>query len=200
MVTMTANKHDCDMLMVMTMMVKRGTSLMLWAQSATKDYIRVEHKLQSISRLFIPQVIITQVSFSQTTTQILSTISEHKPRKTITHVLESIHIPRALNTGTCIQQDDLFYSDKNIKIGSENCSTLLWPWTWLSSLKVVKTGKAQWVVQSCTVWHYSHLRCLIKIPVLKFSTNPGIRPTKNKLIISSKCKAESQKSNCVWSL
>ena len=29
---------------------------MLWAQSTTKDYIRAEHKLQFISKLFIPQV------------------------------------------------------------------------------------------------------------------------------------------------
>ena len=38
--------------------------LVLWAQSTTKDYIRAEHKLQSISKLFIPQVIIPQVFFS----------------------------------------------------------------------------------------------------------------------------------------
>ena len=33
-----------------------------------------------------------------------------KPEKQLTHVFEPIHIPRALNTGTCIQQGDLFYS------------------------------------------------------------------------------------------
>ena len=33
-------------------------------------------------QLFIPQVIILQVSFSQTTTQIMSAISEHDSRKT----------------------------------------------------------------------------------------------------------------------
>ena len=33
---------------------------MLWAQSATKDYIRAEHKLHSISKLVISQVIIPQ--------------------------------------------------------------------------------------------------------------------------------------------
>ena len=60
---------------------------MLWAQSTIKDYIRAEHKIQSISKLFIPQVIIPQVStslFPQTTAQILSTISERKTRKTNT--------------------------------------------------------------------------------------------------------------------
>ena len=49
------------------------------------DYIRAEHKLQSISKLFIPQVIVPQVFFSfffKTTPQILSTISERKTRKT----------------------------------------------------------------------------------------------------------------------
>ena len=37
--------------------------LVLWAQSTTKDYIRAEHKLHSISKLFISQVIIPQVMF-----------------------------------------------------------------------------------------------------------------------------------------
>ena len=60
---------------------------MLRAQSTTKDYIRVEYKLHSISKLFISQVIIPQVMFFQ-----------------------PIYIPRKLNTGTCIWQGDLFYS------------------------------------------------------------------------------------------
>ena len=60
---------------------------MLSAQSATKDYIRAEHKLHSISELFISQGVIPQVMF-----------------------LEPIYIPRALNTGTCIQLGGLFYS------------------------------------------------------------------------------------------
>ena len=34
---------------------------------------------------------------------------EHKPRKTITLVLEPFCIQQALNTGACIQQGDLFY-------------------------------------------------------------------------------------------
>ena len=55
---------------------------MFWAQLTTKVYIRAENKLQSISITFIPQVIIPQVSFSQTMIQILSTISERKPTKT----------------------------------------------------------------------------------------------------------------------
>ena len=57
------------------------------AQSTPKDYIRAEHKLHSISKLFISQVIIPQVMF-----------------------FESIYIPRVLNTGTCLRQGDLFYS------------------------------------------------------------------------------------------
>ena len=36
---------------------------MLWAQSATKDYIRAKHKLHNISKLFISQVTIPQVMF-----------------------------------------------------------------------------------------------------------------------------------------
>ena len=51
------------------------------------DYIRAEHKLHAIAKLFISKVIIPQVMFS-----------------------EPIHIPWALNAGTCIQQADLFYS------------------------------------------------------------------------------------------
>ena len=57
--------------------------------------------------------IIPQVSFAQTTAEILSTISERKTRKTIALVFEPIYIPRALNTGTCIQLGDLFYYAKN---------------------------------------------------------------------------------------
>ena len=48
---------------------------------------RAEHKLHSISELFISQVILPQVTF-----------------------FEPIYIPWAHNTGTCIQQGDLFYS------------------------------------------------------------------------------------------
>ena len=44
----------------------------------------------------------TPIFFSQTTIQIISPILEHKPRKTITHVLEPVYILRALSTGTCI--------------------------------------------------------------------------------------------------
>ena len=40
------------------------SQLPLWAQSATKDYIRAEHKLYSVSKLFISQVIMSQVMFS----------------------------------------------------------------------------------------------------------------------------------------
>ena len=48
------------------------TWLVLEPRSTAKDYIRAENKLQSICSLFIPQVIIPQVSFAQTTTQILT--------------------------------------------------------------------------------------------------------------------------------
>ena len=37
--------------------------LVLSVQSTTKDYIRAEHKLHSISKLFISQIIISQVMF-----------------------------------------------------------------------------------------------------------------------------------------
>ena len=49
--------------------------------------MRAEHKLHSIFKLIISQVIIPQVMF-----------------------FEPIYIPRALSTGTSIQQGDLFYS------------------------------------------------------------------------------------------
>ena len=57
-----------------------------------------KHKLRPISNLFIPQVSIPQIFFfsSQTTAQNLLTISERKSRKTVTRVLDSIYIPRAL--------------------------------------------------------------------------------------------------------
>ena len=83
---------------------------MLYAQSTTKDYIRSENKLEFVSKLFIPQVITPQVFFfSQTTIQLLSTISERKTRKTITLVLGPVYFLRSLSMGTCIQQDDLFF-------------------------------------------------------------------------------------------
>ena len=37
--------------------------LMLWTKSTTKDYIRAEHNLHSIPKLFISQVIIPQAFF-----------------------------------------------------------------------------------------------------------------------------------------
>ena len=55
--------------------------------------------LKSAFYLFIPQFIISQVSlFVQTATQIISTVSERKPRKAVACVFELIYIPQALNT------------------------------------------------------------------------------------------------------
>ena len=83
--------------------------LVVRAQSTAKDYyIGAEHELHSLSKSTLPLVITPQVFLSQTTAQIISTISERKTRKTVTQVLEPIYIPRALNTGTCIKQGDLF--------------------------------------------------------------------------------------------
>ena len=48
-----------------------------------RSYQEWKLKLQSISLSFIPQVIMPQVSFSQTTTPIISTILDSKPRKAI---------------------------------------------------------------------------------------------------------------------
>ena len=85
---------------------------MLRAQSTTKDYIRAEHKLDSISKfraehkldsiskLFISQVIIPQVMF-----------------------LELLYIPRALDTETCLRHGDLVYStglDRNHVLATAN--------------------------------------------------------------------------------
>ena len=63
------------------------SQLVLGVRSTTKDYIRTEHKLHSISKLLISQVTIPQVMF-----------------------FEPIYISHELNMGTCIQQGDLFYS------------------------------------------------------------------------------------------
>ena len=43
--------------------------LVLWAQSTTKDYIRAEHKLHSISKLFTSRVMTPQVTFLSAGTQ-----------------------------------------------------------------------------------------------------------------------------------
>ena len=61
--------------------------MVLLAQSITRDFIRAEHKLHTISKLFISQVIIPQVMF-----------------------FEPIYILRTLNTGTYLRQGDFFYS------------------------------------------------------------------------------------------
>ena len=85
---------------------------MLWAQSTAKDYFRSEHKVQCSIYL---QVIHSASHY--TASLFFSNLSSNsihnfgmQTRKTITHVLEPVYILRALNTGTCIQQDDLFYS------------------------------------------------------------------------------------------
>ena len=54
------------------------SKLVLWVQSITKDYIRAEHKLYSISKSLSSQVIIPQVTLFE----------------------PIIYIPRAFNTGT----------------------------------------------------------------------------------------------------
>ena len=65
--------------------------------------IRAENKLQRV----LPVIHSTSVSFCQTATQFISTISERKPRKkkkekkTVSRVLEPTYNPQALNTGTC---------------------------------------------------------------------------------------------------
>ena len=82
---------------------------MLWAQSTTKDYTRAEQKLQSISKLIIPQVIIPQVFFLKPQFKFYPQFRNAKPEKR-RHVLEPICILRVLNMKTCIQQGDLFYS------------------------------------------------------------------------------------------
>ena len=97
---------------------------MLWAQSTTKVYIWAEHKLQPISKLFIQQVIIPLdflfSNHSSDSTHNFGTQNQKKNQKKQNkkkqqqqqqqYVLEPITIPQALNTGTCIQQGDLFYS------------------------------------------------------------------------------------------
>ena len=68
------------------------------------------HKSLYKNRFFFFLFLLFFVFFSQSTFQILSTISECKTRKAITHVLGPIYIPRAFSTEICNQQGDLFYS------------------------------------------------------------------------------------------
>ena len=63
-----------------------------------------------------PSHSITSLFFSKTTTQIISTISECKPRKTITHVLEPIYIPQVLNTGTCISFSFFYHWEQAVSM------------------------------------------------------------------------------------
>ena len=65
--------------------------------------------------VLISQVITPQVTFSQTTLKLYPRFPNAYPENNpITQVLEPIFIPRAFNTGTCIncnvEQGDLFYS------------------------------------------------------------------------------------------
>ena len=122
---------------------------MLSAQSTTEDYIRAEHKLQSVSKLFILQIIIPQdfgaYSCSAGTQNCLASwCFEPRQPQRITSGLKTnlLYLPvihftsnyttshvflaykyssgTQLNTGTCIQQCDLFYSaglHRNEKIG-----------------------------------------------------------------------------------
>ena len=75
---------------------------------------QVENKLQSTSKLFIPQVIIPQLHKSLFFKPQLKFYPQFQnanlQKKTITHVFESIYNLQALNTGTCIEQGGLFYS------------------------------------------------------------------------------------------
>ena len=84
------------------------------------DYIKAEHKLQFYLQVIKSTSHYTTSLFSKTTARILSTIFERKNRKTATNVLGPIYIPRALNTGTCIQQGHIFYFAglKQGKLGS----------------------------------------------------------------------------------
>ena len=62
------------------------SSLVFWAQLTLKNYIRAENKLQSLSPSYsFHKSSYHKSLFSKTTAQIISTISEHKPRKAITY-------------------------------------------------------------------------------------------------------------------
>ena len=139
---------------------------MLWAQSTTK-YIRAENKLQPISKLFISQVIIPPISFSQSITQILCTISKPKPRKTIT---QPIYILRALNTGTCIEQGDLhrkgtvhqptrYGMSKEVQFNQPIRHSISWP--------VLIVGVERGTIRSTGQSAYPHLLLLYHMGVLQ---------------------------------
>ena len=80
---------------------ERVSWLVLSAQTTTKDYIRAEHKLQSISNLFIANIVIPQVFSPKLQLKFYPQLRNAKSEKQ-THVLEPIYIPGAFNTGTCM--------------------------------------------------------------------------------------------------
>ena len=82
-----ARARACVCVCVCVCFAESVSQLVLWAQLTTKDYIRAEHKLHSVSKLFISQVVIPQVT-----------------------IFKPIYFPRALNTGTCSRSGDLLYS------------------------------------------------------------------------------------------
>ena len=80
-----------------------------------------EHKLHSISRLFISQVMIPQVMLL-----------------VFLFLFFPVYIPRVLNTGTCIQPGDLFYSaalhrNENIRRGFEKNAD-----EWTGKVEIIK--------------------------------------------------------------
>ena len=99
----------------------------------------------SNSRLFISRVIIPKVSFAQTTTQTLFTISEYKPRKTITqYVWEPIFIPLAFDPGTRVEQGDLFYS-AGLQLTGKTTRERLWKeCSWMDRKSGNYQGRNPW--------------------------------------------------------
>ena len=90
---------------------KLVSQLLLRAQSTTKDDIRAENKLQSISQLFISQVIIPQSLFfsHKHNSNSIHNFGTQNQKNNNT-CLGVYYTPLALNKGTCIEQSDLFYS------------------------------------------------------------------------------------------
>ena len=107
------------MMIIVIMATKEVVKLVSWCFESSqpqKDYIRAEHKLQSISKVFIPQIIMQVFfcfvfcfSFSKHSSNSIHNFETQNQKNK--HLFWSVFVFREHSTRVyCIQQGDLFHS------------------------------------------------------------------------------------------
>ena len=118
--------------------------LVRWAESTTKDYIRAEHKLHSISKSFISQVITPQVTSGRDLSYWNWTCPETREgRMDMGHAVsksgevEEILAHDAGRVLDCSQSDGLYVVIRSY----ERCGlTLTWSWKFLELLPSMRAA------------------------------------------------------------